>query len=127
MRYAVPAPVSLGACLARLFQEASGRTRKQMLGNGRVRVNGTITRSAGTALAAGDVVEIGASEPRTVLPPALIVNPSTPLTPALVPFNSMIGVPAKPGCVVPSMITGLVIVGKALVGAIVCKPLPMLN
>ena len=71
MRYTVPAPVSLGVCLARLLHEASGRTRKQMLGGGRVRVNGAITRSAGTALAAGDVVEVGAREPRTVLPPAL--------------------------------------------------------
>jgi len=71
VRYTVPAPVSLGVCLARLLHEASGRTRKQMLGGGRVRVNGAITRSAGTALAAGDVVEVGAREPRTVLPPAL--------------------------------------------------------
>jgi len=63
--------VLLGACLARLLHEASGRTRKQMLGDGRVRVNGTTTRRAGTALAAGDVVEIGAKGPRTVLPPAL--------------------------------------------------------
>jgi len=73
VRYTVPEPVSLGACLARLFREASGRTRKQMLGGGRVRVNGTITRSAGTALAAGDVVEVGARRPRTALPPGLAV------------------------------------------------------
>ncbi len=42
-----------------------------MLARGRVRVNGTIRRSAATALAAGDVVEIGAKEPRPVLPPGL--------------------------------------------------------
>jgi 23S rRNA pseudouridine1911/1915/1917 synthase len=71
VRHTIPVPVSLGACLARLFPEASGRTRKQMLGSGRVRVNGTITRSAGTALAVGDVVEIGAKGPRTALPAGL--------------------------------------------------------
>jgi len=71
VRYTVPGPVPLGACLARLLREASGRTRKQMLGGGRVRVNGTIARSAGTALAAGDVVEVGPREPRAALPPGL--------------------------------------------------------
>ncbi len=73
MRYTVRTPVSLGACLACLFREASGRTRKQMLGGGRVRVNGTITRSAGTALAAGDVVEVGPRGPRAPLPPGLAI------------------------------------------------------
>jgi 23S rRNA pseudouridine1911/1915/1917 synthase len=71
VRYTVPAPVSLGACLARLLREASGRTRKQMLGGGRIRVNGAIMRRAGTALAAGDVVEVGARVPRGALPPGL--------------------------------------------------------
>ena len=71
MRYAVPAPGSLGDCLARLLAEASGRTRKTMLAGGRVRVNGTIARRADTALAAGDVVEIAARGPRAALPPGL--------------------------------------------------------
>jgi 23S rRNA pseudouridine1911/1915/1917 synthase len=71
VRYTVPAPISLGACLARLLPQASGRTRKQLLGGGRIRVNGTITRSALAALATGDVVEVGARPPRTVLPPPL--------------------------------------------------------
>ena len=71
MRYAVPAPGSLGDCLARLLAEASGRTRKTMLAGGRVRVNGTIARRADTALAAGDVVEITARGPRAALPPGL--------------------------------------------------------
>ena len=66
MRYAVAAPVSLGDCLARLLAEASGRTRKQMLAGGRVRVNGTITRRADVALAAGDVVEVAAKGPRAL-------------------------------------------------------------
>src|SRR5206468_10004845 len=71
MRYAVPAPGSLGDCLARLLAEAAGRTRKTMLAGGRVRVNGTIARRADTALAAGDVVEIAARGPRAALPPGL--------------------------------------------------------
>ncbi len=73
MRHTVAAPVSLGACLAGLLREASGRTRKQMLGGGRVRVNGAIARRAATALAAGDVVEVVAKEPRTALPPGLVL------------------------------------------------------
>ena len=52
MRYTVRAPGSLGACLGRLLAEASGRTRKQMLAGGRVRVNGATARNADTALAA---------------------------------------------------------------------------
>lgn len=73
MRYTVPTPVTLGECLAHLFSEASGRTRKQMLGGGRVRVNGAVTRNAPTILCAGDVVEIGAKTPRTALPPGLTI------------------------------------------------------
>ena len=73
MRYTVPAPVSLGTFLVRAFPDASGRTRKQMLAGGRVRVNGTITRVARTALATGDVVEIGAREPRSAAPPRVPV------------------------------------------------------
>ena len=40
------------------------------------------------------------------------------------PFSSMIGSPAKPSCVVPSMITASVIGGRAVVGAMVCRPAP---
>jgi 23S rRNA pseudouridine1911/1915/1917 synthase len=42
-----------------------------MLAEGRVRVNGTTARSAGTALAAGDLVEVTARQPRAALPPRL--------------------------------------------------------
>src|SRR5207247_25044 len=42
-----------------------------MLAGGRVRVNGTIVRRADTALAAGDVVEVGPRRPRAALPPGL--------------------------------------------------------
>src|SRR5438128_6419596 len=42
-----------------------------MLAGGRVRVNGATAKSAGTALAAGDVVELAARGPRAALPPGL--------------------------------------------------------
>ena len=42
--------------------------------------------------------------------------------PAPVPFNSISGVPAKSGSVVPSMITAPVIVGRALVSEMVWPP-----
>ena len=65
--------------------------------------------------------------PRTVLPPPMMVRPFAP-APALTPFNWISGVPLNPGCVQPSMMTGSVIVGRALAGAIVCAPTPaMLN
>ena len=73
-RHTVAAPEALAACLARLLPEASGRTRKQMLAAGRVRVNGAVRRNATTALAAGDVVEIGArGAPSGALPAGLRV------------------------------------------------------
>jgi len=64
VRHPVPVPTTLGECLAQLFTEASGRTRKQMLAGGRVRVNGVVARHPATALAAGDVVEVGGKQPR---------------------------------------------------------------
>ena len=71
MRYTVPAPVALGDCLARLCAGASGRTRKQMLAGGRVRVNGAPARNPTRMLAAGDVVAIGTGVPRAALPARL--------------------------------------------------------
>ena len=73
MRYTTTAPTTLGECLARLFSEASGRTRKLMLAGGRVRVNGMVTRLPATALVTGDVVEVGAKMARSPLPPGLRV------------------------------------------------------
>ena len=47
---------------------------------------------------------------------------------ALVPSSLISGVPAKPGCVVPSMSISVEIVGSALAGVIVCNPpAPMLK
>jgi 23S rRNA pseudouridine1911/1915/1917 synthase len=71
VRYTVRTPIALGDCLGRLLAGASGRTRKQMLASGRVRVNGVTARRPGTALAAGDVVEVAAKETRPALPPGL--------------------------------------------------------
>ena len=71
MRYTVRAAGSLDECLRRLLAEASGRTRKQLLVTGRVRVNGATARSANGALAPGDVVEVTARVPRAVLPAGL--------------------------------------------------------
>src|ERR1700741_2758189 len=61
--------------------------------------------------------------PRTVLFPAWITSPFT-LVPAELPSNSIIGVPGKSGWVVPSMMTGLVMVGSGEVGRMERTPLP---
>ena len=71
MRYTVPTPATLGDCLARLLAGASGRTRKQMLAAGRVRVNGAVARRADTALSTGDAIEIAGKEAPDALPAAL--------------------------------------------------------
>lgn len=59
-----------------------------------------------------------------MLEPALIVKPLT-FVPACAPFRTIKGAPLKPGCVVPSMVTGVVMVGSADCGLIVCTPVPM--
>ncbi len=73
MRHTVRAPGSLGDCLGELFRESSGKTRKQMLAGGRVRVNGREARRADVALVAGDVVEVGDKGPRVTMPSRLDV------------------------------------------------------
>src|SRR5207253_1904849 len=47
--------------------------------------------------------------------------------PVLVPSISMIGLPEKPGWVVPSIVTASVIVGSTDAGMIVCEPEPILK
>ena len=64
------------------------------------------------------------TSPRTVLPPARMVNPNACAPATLLPSNSIIGVPAKPGWVVPSMVTGSVMNGRNEPGVIVCTPPP---
>ena len=58
----------------------------------------------------------------TVLAPAVMVRP---LPPATLPSTSTSGVPANSGWVVPSMVTGSVIVGRVVSSWIVCAPPPM--
>ena len=66
------------------------------------------------------------TSPVTRLSPAVMYRPLAP-TPALEPSISMIGVPAKPGCVVPSITTGPTIVGSAESGTIDFCPEPITN
>jgi len=61
--YTVREPTSLRECIARLVAGASGRTRKRVVTDGRVRVNGAVVRRPDARLGAGDVVEIGAAPP----------------------------------------------------------------
>jgi len=57
------ATLDLLSRLAALHPEASRRSLKQWLAAGRVRVNGRVERRAGTPLAPGDRVALGAPEP----------------------------------------------------------------
>jgi len=68
------------------------------------------------------------TSPRIVvpLPPPAIVNPIA-FAVALVPFSSMIGVPEKPACDVPSTTTGSLIVGSAEPGVIVKGAVPAMS
>ena len=58
-----------------------------------------------------------------MVPPALTSSPATPW-PAPAPSSSMSGVPAYPGWVVPSIVTGSVISGRADAGEMVWTPAP---
>src|SRR5438094_2898555 len=67
------------------------------------------------------------TNPLIVLPTPIRGRHPTP-APALAPLISIIGVPLKPGCVVPSMITGSLTLGSPDVNEIVWRPPPpMLN
>jgi hypothetical protein len=60
----------------------------------------------------------------TVLEPPVMLRPA-PVTAA--PLSSMSGAPAKPGWVVPSIVSGCVIVGRTLRSVIDCAPVPIAN
>ncbi len=65
------------------------------------------------------------ASPRNVLESAFNLNPMVlPLVEE--PFNSMTGLLVKPGWVVPSIVTGLVIAGNAAEGVIVKGGLPLI-
>src|SRR6185503_10719716 len=59
---------------------------------------------------------------RTVVDPAAILNPMP--DPVSAPLRVINGVPPKPGCVVPSIVTGSLNGGRSAVGVIVCAPYP---
>jgi 23S rRNA pseudouridine1911/1915/1917 synthase len=73
MRHTLATAGTLGECLARLFPGSSGKTRKQMLAAGRVRVNGTPLRDARRPLRAGDVVELSERRRTAALPGGLAI------------------------------------------------------
>ena len=65
-------------------------------------------------------------EPPIARPLTVTSEPTVNGSASPVPWPTMAinGVPAKPGCVVPSMTTGLVIAGRGEAGAIVWTPVP---
>jgi len=65
------APLTLAARLRVLFPEASGRSLKQWLAVGRVRVNGAVVRDARAAVRPHDAVALGPGAGRRPLPPDL--------------------------------------------------------
>lgn len=71
MKAVVPGPSSLLEDLERLVPGASRRTLRQMLAQGRVRVNGEIRRLAAHPLSPGDTVEIGGRTAPSPLPRGL--------------------------------------------------------
>src|SRR5690349_8637629 len=74
-------------------------------------------------------VNLTMMKPRTVLPPPLMVRPFV-VAPALVPLSTITGTGVagwKPGWVVASMMTGEVMVGSAVVGEIVQRPVTALK
>lgn len=71
MKAVVPGPSSLLEDLERLVPGASHRTLRQMLAQGRVRVNGEIRRLAAHPLSPGDTVEIGGRTAPSPLPRGL--------------------------------------------------------
>ena len=70
MRHQVEKTTTLGECLGGLFAEASGRTIKQMLEYGRVRVGGSRATRKDLVLAPGAVVEIDEGRPAAAPLPA---------------------------------------------------------
>lgn len=76
----MPAAGTLADRLRALFPQASGRSLKQWLAVGRVRVNGAVVRDGRAAVAAGDTVALGGGTGRRPLPADLrIVHEDTAL------------------------------------------------
>jgi 23S rRNA pseudouridine1911/1915/1917 synthase len=69
----VPSPQPLLEALATLFPESSRTTLRQMLQNGRVRVNGKIEKNAKLELEEDDVVDVAEKAAHRNLPPGLSI------------------------------------------------------
>jgi 23S rRNA pseudouridine1911/1915/1917 synthase len=67
-------PWTLRARLHALFPGASGRTIKQWLERGRVRVNGAVVRRGDIAVGPGARVELGAPPPATIPAPLRLIH-----------------------------------------------------
>jgi 23S rRNA pseudouridine1911/1915/1917 synthase len=67
----MPAPGTLADRLRALCPQASGRSLKQWLAVGRVRVDGVVVRDGRAAVSAGATVELGRGAGRRALPPDL--------------------------------------------------------
>ena len=72
-RYTVQQSTSLLELLQSLFPDASKTTVRQMLQNGRVRVNGETEKNARTPLDAEDIIEIAPKADRRALPEGLSI------------------------------------------------------
>jgi 23S rRNA pseudouridine1911/1915/1917 synthase len=69
-----PPAGTLRARLRALFPATSGRTLKQWLEHGRVRVNGAVVRRGGAAVSPADRVELGAPPPAPIPAPLRLVH-----------------------------------------------------
>jgi 23S rRNA pseudouridine1911/1915/1917 synthase len=73
MKRQVDAPTELLTFLGEAFPDSSKTTLRQMLQQGRVRVNGEPERNARAALERGDTVEVGERQSTQFLPPELAI------------------------------------------------------
>src|SRR5213075_69751 len=73
MRRIVSAPGPLLDALQALFPDSSKTTLRQLLQNGRVRVNGEVEKNAKQPLEAGDGIEVVAKSDDRVLPEGLSI------------------------------------------------------
>jgi 23S rRNA pseudouridine1911/1915/1917 synthase len=73
MRATVKTPGVLLDVLAEMFPDSSRTTLRQMLQNGRVRVNGEIEKNARAVVEGGDELSVGQKSTGPVLPPELTI------------------------------------------------------
>lgn len=73
MRLTLTGPLALLDALAAMFPDSSRTTLRQMLQNGRVRVNGELEKDAKRMLDADDFVDVADKAAHRVLPPGLAI------------------------------------------------------